>query len=81
MQNIDKKKVLRDAKIWFKESFAESHIKNTLKLINPNEFNINHFTTTYLANFLTGNSSPESKPMRSVRRFSKPKFKRASCSR
>lgn len=60
MQNIDKKKVLRDAKIWFKESFAESHIKNTLKLINPNEFNINHFTTTYLANFLTGNSSPES---------------------
>lgn len=27
MQNIDKKKVLNDAKIWFKESFAESHIK------------------------------------------------------
>lgn len=60
MQNIDKQKLLDDAKAWFTESFAKSHIKNTLKLIDPNEFKINHFTTTYLANFLTGNSSPES---------------------
>ena len=52
MQNIDKQKLLDDAKAWFTESFAKSHIKNTLKLIDPNEFKINHFTTTYLAKFL-----------------------------
>lgn len=57
---LDKDKILSDAKEWFTESFAKSHIANTEKLINPNEFNINHFTAVYLANFLTGNSSPES---------------------
>jgi hypothetical protein len=39
---------------------AQNHIKNTQKLSNPNEFNINPFLVTYLANFLTGNASPES---------------------
>src|SRR5690554_7704987 len=57
---LDKDKILSDAKEWFTESFAKSHIANTEKLVNPNEFNINHFTAVYLANFLTGNSSPES---------------------
>ncbi|OPX55793.1 restriction endonuclease [Oceanospirillum multiglobuliferum] len=57
---MDKNKILLDAKEWFKDSFAKSHIANTEKLINPKEFNINHFTAVYLANFLTGNSSPES---------------------
>lgn len=57
---LDKNKILIDAKEWFKESFANSHIKHTEKLVNPGEFNINHFTAVYLANFLTGNSSPES---------------------
>lgn len=60
MQNLDKEKILNDAKVWFTKSFAKSHIINTIKLIDPKEFNINHFTTAYLANFLTGNSSPES---------------------
>ena len=57
---LDKKEILEDAKKWFTESFAKSHIANTEKLVNPKEFNINHFTAVYLANFLTGNSSPES---------------------
>ena len=57
---LDKNKILSDAKIWFKESFAKSHITNTIKLVNPSELKINHFTAVYLANFLTGNSSPES---------------------
>lgn len=57
---LDKNQILSDAKEWFKESFAKSHIANTEKLIDPNEFNINHFTAVYLANFLTGNSDPES---------------------
>jgi len=57
---LDKDKILLDAKEWFKESFAKSHIVNTEKLVDPSQFNINHFTAVYLANFLTGNSDPES---------------------
>lgn len=57
---LDKNQILKDAKEWFKESFAKSHIANTEKLVNPGELNINHFTAVYLANFLTGNSNPES---------------------
>ncbi len=34
---LDKDKILSDAKEWFTESFAKSHIANTEKLINPNE--------------------------------------------
>lgn len=57
---LDKERILLDAKKWFKESFAISHIQNTEKLVDPDELNINHFTAVYLANFLTGNSDPES---------------------
>jgi len=57
---LNKNQILSDAKEWFKESFAKSHIENTEKLTDPNEFKINHFTAEYLANFLTGNSEPES---------------------
>ena len=57
---LDKEEILEKAKIWFKDNVAESHIANTETLVDPNEFNINHFTAVYLANFLTGNSSPES---------------------
>jgi hypothetical protein len=60
MNNEEKLKILDEAKRWFAESIAENHIKNTKKLIDPNEFNINPFLAAYLANFLTGNSSPES---------------------
>jgi hypothetical protein len=52
--------ILNAAKQWFKETIAQNHIKNTKKLVNPKEFNINPFLAVYLANFLTGNSSPES---------------------
>ena len=57
---IDKAKILENAKEWFNQTVAENHIVNTEKLIDPNEFNINPFTAVYLANFLTGNSEPES---------------------
>jgi len=56
-QKID---ILNKAKIWFKESIAENHIKNTKALTDSSAFNINPFTTVYLASFLTGNTSPES---------------------
>lgn len=57
---MDKQRILENAKIWFAENFAQSHIANTEKLVNPREFAINPFTAVYLAHFLTGNSSPAS---------------------
>lgn len=51
---------IEEAKIWFREQIVKSHIENTKKLANVDEFNINPFLINYLANFLTGNSSPES---------------------
>lgn len=57
---IDKEEILEKAKLWFRETIAQNHIRNTEKLINPKQFNINPFLAVYLANFLTGNSSPES---------------------
>ncbi|MEM7759051.1 MAG: PmeII family type II restriction endonuclease [Cyanobacteria bacterium P01_A01_bin.40] len=56
----NKDEILQKAKSWFRDIIAVNHIKNTKKLTNPNEFNINPFTAIYLANFLTGNSSKES---------------------
>jgi hypothetical protein len=40
---LDKNQILKDAKEWFKESFAKSHIANTEKLVNPGELNINEW--------------------------------------
>jgi hypothetical protein len=57
---IDKEEILEKAKDWFRETIAQNHIKNTEKLVNPKEFKINPFLAVYLANFLTGNSEPES---------------------
>ena len=55
-----KKEILRKAQEWFCSTIVENHLANTIKLEDPREFNINPFLATYLANFLTGNSSPES---------------------
>jgi len=57
---LDKQEIIVAAKNWFRVSIAQNHISNTEKLIDPTKFNINPFTAVYLANFLTGNSSPES---------------------
>ncbi len=51
--------ILEKVKIWFRESIVASHIKNTSKLTNPNEFNINPFLTPYIAATLGGSVSPE----------------------
>lgn len=59
LDEAKKQHILDSAKIWFKETIANNHIKNTKKLINPKEFNINPFLAVYLSNFLTGNSTPE----------------------
>jgi Type II restriction endonuclease EcoO109I len=55
---IIKEEILGAAKDWLRETIAPNHIKNTAKLINPVEFNINPFLVAYLARFLTGNSDP-----------------------
>ena len=60
MNKSEKKIILNKARDWFLDTIAKNHIINTEKLADPSEFNINPFLVTYLANFLTGNSSPES---------------------
>lgn len=58
MTESEKCDILQKAKIWFKDSIIENHIKNTLKLSNIKEFNINPFLLAYLSNFLEGNHDP-----------------------
>lgn len=60
MDEADKRDILNKTKQWFKDSIMKNHIINTKKLVDPDKFQINPFLTVYLANFLTGNSSPES---------------------
>ncbi len=60
MTQKEKNEILLKAKEWFKTSITENHIKNTKKLSNIKEFNINPFLITYLSNFLEGNSDPKS---------------------
>lgn len=57
---IDKQDILEKSKQWFRDTIAVNHIRNTEKLVSPDEFKINPFLAVYLANFLTGDSSPES---------------------
>lgn len=60
MNQDEKRIILEKAQTWFKSSIAENHIKNTQKLVNASEFDINPFLAIYLSNFLTGNTQPES---------------------
>lgn len=60
MNEIEKNIILNKAKEWFKSSIVKNHKKNTIKLSNIKEFNINPFLIGYLSNFLEGNSEPES---------------------
>ena len=60
MNKKERNKILEDAKNFFRERIAESHIKNTSKLADITEFNINPFLNTYLSHFAFGNSTPES---------------------
>ncbi|HCD5820573.1 TPA: hypothetical protein NDS81_005134, partial [Enterobacter hormaechei] len=56
----DKDLILEQVKQWFSQSIAANHIKNTVKLVNPKEFDINPFLTIYLAKYLTGDASAQS---------------------
>ncbi len=60
MNDAEKQDILEKARAWFLDTMAENHVKNTKKLADPDEFNINPFLTPYIANFFAGNSSSES---------------------
>jgi len=60
MTKSEKEVILKKFKQWFKDSLIESHRRNTEKLRDIKEFNINPFSLYYLSNFLEGNSNPES---------------------
>ena len=56
----EKDQIIEKFKAWFRDSLIESHRKNTIKLKDINEFQINPFLLYYLANYLEGNSDPVS---------------------
>lgn len=60
MTTDEKEIILLRFKKWFKESLIESHKRNTKKLTDIKEFQINPFLLYYLANYLEGNSNSES---------------------
>lgn len=61
MSNADSnEEIIEKAKDFFREVIAENHLKNTEKLKDIKEFNVNPFLIKYIANFLTGNDEPES---------------------
>ena len=60
MDASSKIEILRKARAWFRHSVAEKHAYNTRKFSNPRNLIINPFLVNYLANFLTGDNSPES---------------------
>ncbi len=60
MQNSEKQEILAQSKQWFRETLSANHMRNAHRLTDPREFNINPFLAVYLANFLTGDASPES---------------------
>ncbi len=60
MNEKEKREILKKARIWFRDSVSAKHIENTEKLTDSSKFNINPFLAVYLANYLTGNSTPES---------------------
>jgi len=60
MNEQQRKEILVKAKEYFKNTVIESHKKNTAKCNKLSQFNVNPFLVSYLANYLTGNNSPES---------------------
>jgi Type II restriction endonuclease EcoO109I len=54
MKKSEQEEILNAVKNWFRTVILPNHIKNTEKLADAGEFDINPFLTTYLAAFLTG---------------------------
>lgn len=59
MNEQQRLEILEKAKYFFKEKVAKNHKKNTEKLADLKQFDINPFLQKYLANFAFGNDTPE----------------------
>lgn len=59
MDENTKQEIIGKAKTWMRDDLIESHRKNTEKLKDVTEFNINPFLLPYLGNYLEGNTNPE----------------------
>jgi hypothetical protein len=59
VKETEKSELMRKFKEWFRTNLSEAHKRNTEKLVDPEEFQINPFLLYYLANYLEGNSDPK----------------------
>jgi len=59
MTELQRQEILNKAKVFFRDTIAVNHVKNTVKLESLKEFNINPFLEKYLANFAFGSGTPE----------------------
>ncbi len=61
MEEQQRKLIIKNAKSFFREEIVENHITGACDRAGRlSEYNVNPFLFKYLANFLTGNDSPES---------------------
>jgi len=61
MDNIQRKKILENAKTFFRNEIVQNHIDGACSRASRlSEYNVNPFLFKYLANFLTGNDDSES---------------------
>lgn len=60
MNAEEKLVILHKVKEWFREVIIPNHLKNTKKLSNPNQFDMNPFLVPYIAAYLTGELTPDS---------------------
>lgn len=61
MENDQRKQIIENAKMFFRNEIVQSHIDGACdRASRLSEYNVNPFLFKYLANFLTGNDNPES---------------------
>jgi hypothetical protein len=60
MNQIEQEELLQKAKMWFRDTILPNHLRNTAKLANVKEFDINPFLAPYLAVFMGGDLTPTS---------------------
>ena len=59
MNKKERREILQKAKEFFRTRIADRHRKNTEKLVNIKELNVNPFLHSYLANYVFGEATPE----------------------
>ena len=59
MTEQQRQEILARAKVFFRESIATNHKRNTEKLVDISNFNVNPFLDIYLAKFAFGSDTPE----------------------